>query len=117
MINRFLLGDFKCRPNAVAFTATIKAHSAAINAISSLRNADETYKKEKIQSAARRCEDLLQQLCLLRNGQGNDRSLQPTSVTFDLVLAALEQAEDFDGIKRLQTLRSEENDVEKAPKF
>ena len=35
MINRYLLGDTKCQPNAVAFTAAIKAHFVAIKARSS----------------------------------------------------------------------------------
>lgn len=114
MISRYLLGDFKCQPNAVAFTATIKAHSAAINAtLASLDNTDDSHSNEIIQSSAKRCEDLLQQLCLLRRDYENERSLKPTSVTYDLVLGALKQAGDLDGVHRVQRLRAEENKVPK----
>jgi len=106
MISRYLLGDNKCRPNAVAFTATIKAHSAAINATLSDNSEDS---KQLIQSSATRCEDLLQQLCLLRRSHGKDQSLKPTSVTFDLVLCVLAQAEDFDAVERVKRLRDEES--------
>lgn len=120
MITRYLLGDYNCRPNAVAFTATIKAHSAAINAtMTSLGNINVQYSKEVIQSSASRCEELLLQLCLLRRDYMNDKSLKPTAVTFDLVLGALQQAEDLDGVKRVQLLRSsdENNYTERIPKF
>jgi signal transduction histidine kinase len=108
MISRYLLGDFQCKPNAVAFTATIKAHSAAINATiaSSVEN-NEQHSTELIQASAKRCEDLLQQMLLIR--RGNEKSLTPTPVTFDLVLSALNQARDLDAVNRVQMLRSEEN--------
>lgn len=114
MASRYLLGDTKCRPNAIAFTATIKAHSAAINATMS------TIKKEEeedgtdinksdnhqiMEASARRCEDLLLQLCLLHQNHGNDRSMKPTDVTFDLVIKALAQIDDLDGVERAKLLR------------
>lgn len=108
MIHRYLLGDNKCRPNAVAFTATIKAHSAAINAtISSRDYAEDGDVDEMIQSSARRCEDLLQQLCLLGRSYAYDQSLKPTGVTFELVISALTQAGDWDGVERVKKLREE----------
>jgi hypothetical protein len=107
MISRYLLGDFQCKPNAVAFTATIKAHSAAINATIASVEADKQHSKELIQSYAKRCEDLLQQMLLIR--RGNEKSLTPTAVTFDLVQTALNQAWDLDAVKRVQMLRNEEN--------
>lgn len=118
MINRYLLGDIKCRPNAVAFTAAIKAHSATINAtMSSLNHNDEVYSKKLIETSASRCEDLLQQLLLLRKDHGNDKSLKPSDVTFDLVVGALNRAEDLDGAQRVQLLREEENNLaERRPK-
>eukprot|EP00956_Cyclotella_meneghiniana_P008166 scaffold10870_cov84-Cyclotella_meneghiniana.AAC.6 len=120
MLTRYLLGDYNCRPNAVAFTATIKAHSAAINAtMASPDNINAQYSKEVMQSSASRCEDLLLQLLLLRKDYVNDKSLKPTAVTYDLVLWALQQVEDSDGVKRVQLLRSndENNNTERIPKF
>lgn len=118
MISRYLLGDFKCRPNTVAFTATIKAHSATINAtMSSLEHTDKADSKKLIEFSARRCEDLLQQLLLLRRDHSNDKSLKPSDVTFDLVLGALNHAGDEDGVQRVQLLREEEvNLAERRPK-
>mmetsp|Transcript_6940 Transcript_6940/g.12161 ORF Transcript_6940/g.12161 Transcript_6940/m.12161 type:complete len:550 (+) Transcript_6940:164-1813(+) len=110
MINRYLLGDTKCRPNAVAFTAAIKAHSAAMKATLSSDegvDAQNNVLTQQIGASARRCEDLLQQLCLMYQNQGNDRSLKPTSVTFDLVNKALTQAKDWEGVERVKMLRSE----------
>jgi hypothetical protein len=113
MLHRYLLGDTKCRPNAIAFTSTIKAHSSAINAtLSGLDDSDENeasklLKREQIKASAKRCEDLLQELCLLYQLPGNDRSLKPTSVTFELVTGALTLAEDWEGVKRIAELREE----------
>ncbi len=118
MISQYLLGDTKCKPNAISFTAAIKAHSAAINAtLSSSLESDESgenittqssHVKQQIEASASRCEDLLQQLCLLYRSPGNDRTLKPTSVTFELVLGALAQAGDKDGVERVRQLRYEE---------
>lgn len=116
MMHRYLLGDTKCRPNAIVFTAAIKAHSSAINA--TLSELDELageekegstklQKQEHIKTAAKRCEDLLQQLCLLYQLPGNDRSLKPTTVTFELVTGALTSAEDWEGVERIKGLREE----------
>lgn len=110
MTNRYLLGDTKCRPNAVAFTATIKAHSAAINATLAVKEEELTDEsnannKRQMETSARRCEDLLQQLCLLYQQHGNDRSLKPTTVTFDLVIRALAQVEDREGVERVTLLQ------------
>lgn len=121
MMYRYLLGDTKCRPNAIVFTAAIKAHSSAINAtLSELdesnegddddddgagNNKRENQKQEKIKASAKRCEDLLQQLCLLYQLPGNDRSLKPTSVTFELVTGALSLAKDWEGVERIKVLR------------
>ncbi|KAL7537195.1 hypothetical protein ACHAXR_010474 [Thalassiosira sp. AJA248-18] len=111
MTHRYLMGDTKCRPNAVAFTAAIKAHVAAINAtLSSSAEEEETREinanntKEIVEASAKRCEDLLQQLCLLHQSHGNDRSLKPTSVTYELVIRALDQVEDWDGVERVKLL-------------
>lgn len=111
MINRYLLGDTKCRPNAVAYTATIKAHSAAINA-TALSSTDDgevavqsKTNKQLMEASAGRCEDLLQQLCLLYQNHGNDRTLKPTTVTFELVIRALTQVEDWEGLERVNILR------------
>lgn len=115
MTHRYLMGDTKCRPNAVAFTAAIKAHSAAINAtLASLDATDEDTtiqhtntndNDQKLQASAKRCEDLLQQLCLLYQSPGGDRSLKPTSVTFDLTIRALAQVKDEEGVKRVKELQ------------
>lgn len=116
MMHRYLLGDTKCRPNAIVFTAAIKAHSSAINA--TLSELDEfagqekedltkLQKQEHIKTSAKRCEDLLQQLCLLYQLPGNDRSLKPTTVTFELVTGALLSAEDWEGVERIKGLREE----------
>ena len=111
MTNRYLLGDTKCRPNAVAFTATIKAHSAAINSTLSLTEEELTdesnAQNKRMEASARRCEDLLQQLCLLYQQHGNDRSLKPTTVTFDLVIGALTQVDDREGVERVTLLQEE----------
>jgi len=104
MIGKFLSGDPKCRPNVVAFTATIKAHSAAINATLSLDDSVDSGRDESIALSARRCEDLLQSLCQLYV-QNPGHSLKPTAVTFDLVQTALTQAKDFDGAERTMTMR------------
>lgn len=113
MTHRFLLGDTKCRPNAVAYTAAIKANSAAINAIitsSALEN-DTTLisgpKRQQMEALTRRCEDLLQQLFLLHKTHANDRSLKPTSVTYDLVIKALTLINDEEGLERVKQLRNE----------
>lgn len=106
MTARYLLGDTKCRPNAVAFTAAIKAHSSGINAALSLDDTDgDNTNNPQIIAAARRCEDILQQLLLLYQNHGNDRSLKPTSVTFELVIRALTQIEDSKGVERVKLLR------------
>lgn len=106
MISRYLLGDTKCRPNAVAFTAAIKAHSATINATLASSDDDAILPLDsKAHGEARRCEDLLQQLCLLYQNHGNDRTMKPTSVTFDLVTRALTQVEDRAGLERVVLLR------------
>ncbi|KAL7458559.1 hypothetical protein ACHAWC_010920 [Mediolabrus comicus] len=115
MMHRYLLGDTKCRPNAIVFTAAIKAHSSAINAtLSELdelageeEDAAKLQKQEHIKTTAKRCEDLLQQLCLLYQLPGNDRSLKPTTVTFELVTGALASAEDWEGVERIKGLREE----------
>lgn len=103
----------------MAFTATIKAHSAAINAtMASFENSNEENSKEFIQSSASRCEDLLQQMLLLRRDYGNDKTLKPTSVTYDLTLAVLNQAGDSDAVKRVQMLRNDEgNPIAVQPRF
>jgi hypothetical protein len=105
MTHRFLLGDTKCRPNAVAYTAAIKANSAAINAI--IASTGEENKRRQMEVSARRCEDLLQQLFLLHKSHENDRSLKPTSVTFDLVSKALILINDTEGMERVKQLRDE----------
>jgi len=109
MISRYLLGDTKCRPNSIAFTATIKAHSLAINAtLSTIENEEEDctdINQMLLETSARRCEDILQELCLLHHNHGNDRSMKPTDVTFDLVTKALEQIDDHDGVERVKLLR------------
>ena len=109
MISRYLLGETKCRPNSIAFTATIKAHSAAINAtLSTIENEEEDGTDNHqmlLETSARRCEDILQELCLLHHNHGNDRSMKPTEVTFDLVIKALEQIDDHDGVERVKLLR------------
>ena len=113
MTHRFLMGDTKCRPNAVTYTAAIKASSAAINAtMNSLSLENDPvlmsgHKRQQMEASARRCEDLLQQLCMLHKSNGNDRSLKPTSVTFDLVLKALMLIDDGEGVERVQQLREE----------
>ena len=128
MTARYLLGDTKCRPNAVAFTSCMKSHSAAINATLFLmgsggdgscdgepttatsKSDDENSNYNNIQiieASARRCEDLLQQLCLLHLNHGNDRSLKPTSVTFDIAVKALMQIDDTEGVQRAEELRRE----------
>ena len=114
MLHRYLLGDTKCRPNAIVFTAAIKAHSSSINAtLSELQDSTDNdnvirlQKREQIKASARRCEDLLQELCLLYQLPGNDRSMKPTSVTFELVTGALTLAEDWDGLKRVEEFREE----------
>lgn len=107
MTHRYLLGDTKCRPNAIAFTATIKAHSVAINAtIAQFGSKNQSAEALKsIEASAKRCEDLLQNLCHLHLHQLN-RSLKPTQVTYDLVLTVLSQAKDWDGVERVKNLRS-----------
>ena len=121
MINRYLLGDKDCKPNAVSFTAAIKAHSSAMNTTLSMLADEDNEQREvegnygdvtrneathqRITSSAKRCEDLLQQLCLLYQTFGNDRSLKPTPVTFDLVTRALTQVEDREGVARVKALR------------
>lgn len=102
MIGKFLSGDPKCRPNVVAYTATIKAHSAAINATLSLDDSADS--NESIAFSARRCEDLLQSLCQLYV-QNPGPSLKPTTVTFDLVQTVLTQAGDMDGAERTKSMR------------
>lgn len=110
MTHRFLMGDSKCRPNAVAYTAAIKANLAAINATrtssSSVdNNLIPVHKRQHMEASARRCEDLLQLLCLLHRSNANDRSLKPTAVTFDLVIKALTLINDVEGMKRVKQLR------------
>jgi len=113
MNHRFLLGDTKCRPNAIAFTAAIKAHSTAINATLALAEEEPTSEcsesniQQTTEASAKRCEDLLQQLCLMYQIPGkNDRTLKPTSVTFDLTTRALTQVGDLEGVERVKLLRS-----------
>ena len=48
------------------------------------------------------------------SANGNDRSLKPTSVTFELAIRALTQAEDWNGAERANMLRSEMIDVGKV---
>lgn len=109
MAHRYLMGDTKCRPNAVAYTAAIKANWAAINAIITPPSSekDPAIKAQLMEASARRCEDLLQQLCMLHKSHGNDRSLKPTSVTFDLVIKALTLINDRDSMERVTQLREE----------
>ena len=129
MVRRCLMGQAGCRPNAVVFTAAIKAHVASIDA--TLASADdESDEKEEVdeeeekdaskpttirkngkrlimEASARRCEDLLLQLCLLHNQSRKDErpSLKPTSVTFELVIKALTQVDDEEGVERVKRLR------------
>lgn len=117
MLHRYLMGDTKCRPNAIVFTAAIKAHSTSINATLSsgdttTEDDDEASNKlqkqqQQVKASAKRCEDLLQELCLLYQLPGNDRSLKPTSVTFELVIGALTLAEEWEGVERITALREE----------
>ena len=60
-----------------------------------------------MEASARRCEDLLLQLCLLHNQSRKDErpSLKPTSVTFELVIKALTQVNDTEGVERVKRLR------------
>lgn len=119
MILRYLMGDKDCKPNAIAFTAAIKAHSSSINATISTNVAAsgddcnfESYDissnncNKQIKSSAKRCEELLRQLCLLYQTCGHDRTLKPTAVTFDLVTRACAQAQDEEGVQRVKELRS-----------
>ena len=114
MIQRYLMGNENCRPNAVVFTAAIKAHLASMNAtkLSSISFDDDNDDDENriippMQASARRCEDLLQQLCLMYHqcNEKEQRLLKPTSVTFDLVTKALTQVNDKDGLDRVIQLR------------
>jgi hypothetical protein len=112
MLHRYLMGDTKCRPNAIVFTAAIKAHSTSINAtLSELDDLEDkesrVQKLEQIKASAKRCEDLLQELCLLGLGFGNDSSMKPSSVTFELVIGALTLAEEWGAVKRITALREE----------
>ena len=132
MVRRCLMGQAGCRPNAVVFTAAIKAHVASIYA--TLASADDGADEEEevveevvegekdaskptgirkngkyliMEASARRCEDLLLQLCLLHNQSRKDErpSLKPTSVTFELVIKALTQVNDTEGVERVKRLR------------
>ena len=60
-----------------------------------------------MQASAMRCEDLLQQLCLMyyQCNEKEQRLLKLTSVTFDLVTKALTQVNDKDGLDRVIQLR------------
>jgi hypothetical protein len=57
--------------------------------------------------STRRCKDLLLQLCLLLNQSCKDvqPSLKPTSFTFKLVIKALMQAKDEEGMESVKQLR------------
>jgi hypothetical protein len=112
------MGNENCKPNAVVFTAAIKAHLASMNAtklnsISSDDDGDDDNDEEEskvlpaMQTSARRCEDLLQQLCLMyyQCNENEQRLLKPTSVTFELVTKALTQVNDKDGVERVKQLR------------
>ena len=75
MINWYLSGDTKCRPNAMAFTAAIRAHFTAINAAllakeGELATKDDNVQRKQTEASARQCKDLLQQLCLMCQNQG-----------------------------------------------
>ena len=121
MTGRYLGGDDGCKPNAIAFTAAIKAHAASVmtNATSVDDGGggvgegdgggggdDERRGVDGLEMMARRSEELLQQLCMLHLAEGRDRALRPTSVTFDLVSGALSRAGDTEGLKRISALRS-----------
>mmetsp|Transcript_13927 Transcript_13927/g.27182 ORF Transcript_13927/g.27182 Transcript_13927/m.27182 type:complete len:625 (+) Transcript_13927:54-1928(+) len=119
MIHRYLIGDNDCKPNAIAFTAAIKAHSSSINATISTHasasgddcdfesnDISSNNCKKQIELSAKRCEELLQQLCLLYQTCSHDRTLKPTAVTFDLVTRACTQARNVEGVWRVKELRS-----------
>jgi hypothetical protein len=128
------MGQAGCRPNAVVFTAAIKAHVASIYATLASADDEADEKEEEVaeeaevegendaskpmairkngkylimEASARRCEDLLLQLCLLHNQSRKDErpSLKPTSVTFELVIKALTQVNDTEGVERVKRLR------------
>ena len=134
MVRRCLMGQAGCRPNAVVFTAAIKAHVASIYATLASADDEADEKEEEVveeaevegendaskpmairkngkylimEASARRCEDLLLQLCLLHNQSRKDErpSLKPTSVTFELVIKALTQVNDTEGVERVKRLR------------
>jgi hypothetical protein len=119
MVQRYLMGNDNCKPNAVVFTAAIKAHLASMNAtkLNSISSDDDDGDDDNdeeeskvlpaMQTSARRCEDLLQQLCLMyyQCNENEQRLLKPTSVTFELVTKALTQVNDKDGVERVKQLR------------
>ena len=67
----------------------------------------ENEKLRMMEASARRCEDLLLQLCLLHDqSRKTERpSLKPTSVTFELVIKALTMVNDEEGLDRVKQIR------------
>eukprot|EP00545_Synedropsis_sp_CCMP1620_P000621 CAMPEP_0119009086 /NCGR_PEP_ID=MMETSP1176-20130426/4132_1 /TAXON_ID=265551 /ORGANISM="Synedropsis recta cf, Strain CCMP1620" /LENGTH=532 /DNA_ID=CAMNT_0006961535 /DNA_START=50 /DNA_END=1648 /DNA_ORIENTATION=+ len=99
MIDLYIMGDKDVKPNAVAYTAVLKAY---LNSIANTTEGEQQ-RQGRLQDAAKKCLDMVVQMCLLyRNG---DRKVKPTKITFDLATEILDKAGDADGKARIEMLR------------
>ena len=98
MTERYLFDEDKsCKPNAVAYTAAIKAwHSSA----------DVAYEVKNmlvVDQASTRAKDLLMNMCL--QYLAGDGEQKPTKVSFESVLEVMKKAGDDEGAGRVATLK------------
>jgi len=98
----YIKGDNAAKPNAIAYTAAIKAWiSTGKRRESNKETANE--EEDYLKTIATRAEELMMRMCL--QYLAGDRSMKPSKVTFDLVSEALRGVNDQEGIKQLDIIR------------
>jgi hypothetical protein len=98
MIERYLLDEDKsCKPNAVAYTAAIKAWHTSANF------ADEVNNRVVLEQATARAKDLLMNMCM--QYLAGDGEQKPTKVSFESVQEVMKKAGDVAGAERVASLK------------
>jgi hypothetical protein len=103
MTNLYLLGDDSVKPNAIAYTAAIKAWMASSAAAAAAATAEDSKEEDVAMAAAKRAEEVLQIMTLQYLAGDSDQ--KPTKITFDLVQEAMSNVSDQVGLERLKALR------------
>ena len=98
MTERYLFDEDKsCKPNAVAYTAAIKAWHSSADVAYEVKN------MLMLDQASSRAKDLLMNMCL--QYLAGDGEQKPTKVSFESVLEVMKKAGDDAGAERVASLK------------